>query len=603
MTAPAIKPAAIKGRWDDFKQFKKAWPFIRSERWLIAAAAAMIPAISLIGMSIPLILKRTIDEGITPHNVQLLAWGAGIYLALVIADYVVRATQTMTSAIAVHRMIRGMRYYLMNHVLSLSARYHDRNMSGALVTRATGDFDNLSESLNMGVLTAIVDIFVLLGAVVGIVLLDWRLALVSLVILPIVWWVVARFSIALKKAMIKSRAAAADLNAYNQECLYNVPTIKVLTAEGAASRHFQKLTIQFRDAQMDSVVLDALMFSVLDGIASITIGVVLWFAVTHIGQNSTLTAGLMVAFVAYLQNLFEPLKNLGNKMAMLQGAFASFSRIFDVIDTKEFVEGHEKISQVAGHIEFRNVSFRYSSNPQDSLILRHINFDLPAGQSMALVGATGSGKSTLVKLICKLYDNYQGSILFDGKELSHVDGPSLRAHMAIVPQDIVLFEGSVRFNISLGMDMVSDQDVEDAARAVGAEEFIRQLPGGYDFIIKEQGANLSHGQCQLIAFARALARKPRLLVLDEATSSIDPSSEAIIQKAIASMLKGRTVIVIAHRLSTVQQCDQILVIKNGEIAESGNHQSLLARKGDYFHLARALVHQEQKAAAMAADPL
>jgi ABC-type multidrug transport system fused ATPase/permease subunit len=493
-------------------------------------------------------------------------------------------------------MTLRLRSKLLSHVLDLAPSFHDKSMSGALVTRATGDFDNLSESLNMGVLTSIVDIAVLLGCVVGMFILDWRLAMIALVILPLVFAIVQWFSREMKRAMVKARVKIAALNAYTQECFYGHTAIKTLTGEHHAARKYQKLNEEYRDAQMSSVILDAVMFAVLDGGASITLGIALWLIISsHSGSiddgsllRMGLSAGVIVAFVQYIQQLFEPLKQLGNKIAMLQGAFSSIDRIFGVLAFSDVIAPGEKVDHLNGQVAFEDVSFSYSQG--SGTILSHVSFEVPAGSSLALVGATGSGKSTVIKLLTKLYEGYSGSITIDGKNLRTIDGPSLREQMAIVPQDIVLFDGSVSFNISLDRPGVTQAMVEAASRLVGADRFIDHLPKAYDTEIKEQGKNLSHGQRQLIAFARALVTNPKVVILDEATSSIDPDSERAIQDATTAILHDRTVIVIAHRLSTIEQCDQILVIDQGKILEKGTHRDLLSQEGAYARLSRALTN-------------
>lgn len=579
----------VRKAFHDLSGLKRLWPYLRVEKGSVYVAAVLIPIISLVSMSMPIVLKKTIDSGISAQNLQFLAWGSAAYLLLVILEYLTRAAQTLVTARAVHRMIRSMRTYLMRHILGLSARYHDKNMSGALVTRATSDFDDLSESLNQGVLTSIVDLFVLAGALVGIFILDWRLALVTFAMLPVVTIIVIQFSRALKRAMMKARVKIASLNAFSQECIYGQSTVKALSAEDEANTRYGKLAGEFRDAQMQSVFLDSAMFAVLDGIASISIGIVLYYATRLAAGEEVFSPGLLVAFVAYLTNLFEPIKQLGNKMAMLQGAFTAIDRVFGVLDVKDFIEGDTAVAQLDGELKFDHVSFKYNRDPQAPFILKDISFHLPAGHSVAFVGPTGSGKSTIVKLVTKLYDGYTGSIFLDNQDTRLLDGTTLRRHIAIVPQDIVLFTGTIAFNISLAMPGITPEDIVDAAKTVGAHSFIESLPGGYDFVVAEQGKNLSYGQSQLLAFARALARKPTMIVLDEATSSVDPQAEAMIQDGIRRLLKGRSVIVIAHRLSTIKQCDEILLLRHGEVVERGRHEDLMAQKGAYYRLSEAMV--------------
>ncbi|MFW7377638.1 MAG: ABC transporter ATP-binding protein [Oligoflexus sp.] len=573
----------------DVKSLSKLWPYLRENKGLIYASMALIPVISLLQMSLPLIVRRTIDQGISQGIAQEIYFGVGVGVFIVVSEYLSRAGQTMMTALAVHRMIRVMRESLIRHVLRLSPRFHDRSLSGALVTRATSDFDNLSESLNQGVLTSVVDIAVLLGAVVGLFILNWQLALTTLIILPLVTFIVVSFSKYLKRAMLAARVKIASLNAFTQECLYGVNTVKTLTAQNDAQKKLDTLAVEYRKTQMKSVILDAMLFAILDGISSITIGIIFWIAVSHLTDgNTALTAGIMIAFVQYIQNLFDPLKQLGNKIAMLQGAFTSLERIFGILQRKEFIHGDEIPHISAGKVQFEHVNFQYDPDSKKT-VLTDVSFTLPAGQSLALVGATGSGKSTIIKLLTKLYDQYQGKITIDDQDLALLNPELLRKQIALVPQDIILFEGSILFNLTLGHSEIREEDAIAAAGIVGADSFIESLPGKYQFEIREGGQNLSQGQRQLLAFARALARQPKVIVLDEATSSVDPQSEFLIQHAIDRMLKGRTVIVIAHRLSTVRRCDHIIVLKKGRVIEQGNHESLLANQHHYYRLHQSLI--------------
>jgi len=572
----------------DIADLRLLWPYLRADKRLMIIAGILIPMISGLETVLPLVLKQTIDHGILGKDTHALLLYAALYLGIILAAYAARSLQAVVSSLAVLRMIKTLREKLFLHVMGLKAAFHDHSMSGALVTRATSDFDNLSESLNMGVLTSVVDVAVLVGCIAGMFTLNWRLALCALVILPVVGGVVQWFSKGLKAAMLLARIKIAALNAFTQECLYGHTTIKLLTAEVSAEGKYDVLNTQYRDAQMGSVVLDATMFAVLDGIASITLGLVLWVVVAGVTKQSliqpswgdALSAGVIVAFVAYIQQLFEPLKQLGNKMAMLQGAFTSIDRIFGVLAKGDKVAGELKLPALRGDLVFERVSFAYG----EGLVLDDISFALKSGESLALVGATGSGKSTIVKLLAKLYDGYLGKIILDGHDLSLLEPHELRQLLAIVPQDIVLFDGTIAFNIGLGLPGITRERIAEAARQASADGFISRLPLGLDEVIKEQGSNLSHGQRQLLAFARALVKAPNLVILDEATSSIDRESEGIIQRATQNLLKGRTVIVIAHRLSTIRQCDNILVIDKGRIVESGSHTQLLAKRGAYFAL-------------------
>jgi ATP-binding cassette subfamily B protein len=334
---------------------------------------------------------------------------------------------------------------------------------------------------------------------------------------------------------------------------------------------------------MDSVFYDAFMFATLDGIASITLGIVLFSVIKTHDVAQGLTAGILVGFVQYVQQIFEPLKQLGTKMAMLQGAFTSIERVFGILDRDDHIPGTQEVSlSTAPGVEFSHVSFDYSKD--SGVILQDVSFKIPGGTSLAIVGATGSGKSTIIKLLTKMYSGYRGNILLGETNLETLAPEALRRQIAIVPQDIVLFEGSIAFNIGLGAADASMDKIKMAAKIAGAEDFILGLDGGYDALVREGGSNLSHGQGQLLVFARALVRSPSVIILDEATSSSDPKSETLIQQSLDRILVGRTVIVIAHRLNTIERCKNVLVMKQGKVVEFGTREELLTRKGEFYKL-------------------
>lgn len=579
--------------FQDFKELRKLWPDLKQHRKLLGFAVALIPLVSLLQMASPLILKETIDRGMMGTEKDFLYEGALYFLIAVLLEYGCRAGQSLSTATAVHRMIFTLRRRLINHVMTLPAPFHDRMMSGALVTRATSDFDNLSEALNQGVLTSVVDCAVLLGCLIGMFTLNWQLALMAMLILPVIAFMVGWFSSALKRSMLSARRKLAEMNAFAQECLYGNTTIKLLTAEAAAGSRYHTMNVAYRNAQMESVILDAVMFAVLEGIASITIGLLLWWALAP--HKDALSAGLVVAFVQYVQQLFEPLKQLGSKMAMLQGAFTSIDRIFGIMDIQESIAGTETLARGQPLIRMEHVSFAYKTAAPKKVpaggvptaerkTLRDVSLQIPAGESLALVGATGGGKSTVIKLLTKLYDGYEGNIFFGDQELRMIDPAEIRRRIAIVPQDVALFAGTLAFNVGMDRGKITRDDIEWAVQLVGADRFIAKLPGGLDFIVEEQGANLSQGEKQLISFARALASRPKIVVMDEATSSVDHECETAIQQAIEKILQGHTFIVIAHRLSTIKRCQQILVVDKGEIIERGTHQSLVQANGSYARL-------------------
>lgn len=567
----------------NFRALVKLWPWLKTSKTYLILAMIMIPASATIESLTPIVVQKTIDLGILKRDQAVIYHWAGIFLVLVFFSYIFRALQAITTATAVHRMILDMRGSLVRHVLRLPSSFHDKQLSGALATRATGDFDNLSESLNQGVLSSLIDVVALVGCIVGMFVLSVKLAFITLILLPLVTWIVVWFSRKLNNAMMSARKKISALNGYTQEAFSAMTAVKLLNATRHVSKRYANLNGDYRDAQMESVFYDAFMFATLDGIASITLGIVLFTVIRTAGIGSDLTAGVIVGFVQYVQLIFEPLKQLGTKMAMLQGAFTSVERIFGLLDRTDHIPGNEHAAWPhAPDVAFKHVYFSYGAESGE--VLKDVSFDLPGGSSLAIVGATGSGKSTIVKLICKMYAGHSGTITLNGQDINRFDAMDLRRHMAIVPQDIVLFEASVAFNISLGSPDINAADIKAAAAITGADRFINGLPGQFDYLIREGGGNLSHGQRQLIAFTRALVRQPRILVLDEATSSIDPQSEALIQESISRILKGRTVIIIAHRLNTIKHCDHVLVIEHGKVQENGTIPDLIAKKGRFFEL-------------------
>jgi len=564
-----------------FAALIKLWPWLKPHKTAILIGSVMIPVVALISMIQPLIIKRAIDDGITKGDMERTLYWASIGLGMSFLTYLFSGIQAIATSSAVHKMIRDLRSALMTHVLNLSPSWHDGQISGALATRATSDFDTLSESLNQGVLSSVIDLLVLAGCIAGMFILSAKLALTAIIILPIMTWLVIWFSRKLNSAMLASRKSLAALNGFTQEALTSLSAVKLLNAEPGVSQRYGRLNREYRDAQLENVFYDALMFATIDGISSITLGIALFLTIRWSGYSEQVTAGLMVAFVQYVGQIFEPLKQLGTKMAMLQGAFTSMDRIFGLLDSNDTVGGNQSVTWTNKvDVEFKNVSYSYKKSSPN--VLSNINLKIPSGRSLAIIGRTGSGKSTIIRLLSKLYDGYEGEILVSGTSIKELKPTEVRAHMGIVPQDIVMFEGSIAFNIALGHQSASREDVQRAAEIVGADSFIAKLPGRYDFTVKENGANLSHGQRQLIVFARALVGNPSLLILDEATSSIDPQSESLIQKATAKLLTGRTVIVIAHRLETIKRCDSVMVVENGKVVEMGSPIEL-NKSGTRYH--------------------
>ena len=578
-----------RSQWEEIKNLRRLWPFLKEQPLAFTLTVSLIPLISLLQLAQPILLKHAIDQGIMGQDPQSLALYAGIFLFLVVCEYLSRSGQSIASAITVERMIRTMRVKLAAHLLSMPLSFHHKHLSGVLVTRSTSEFDNLSESLNEGMLQSVIGIVSILGCVVGMISLHPVLGILSTLILPLVIYAVGWFSQKIKNSLLQARRYLAQLNGFTQECLQGMPTIKVLVAEKEVSQKFRILNENFRKSQMDSVTFDSILFSFLDGVSSVTIGIMLWVILVRLGYDQRLSAGTIVAFVRYLQQIFDPLKQLGQTVAFLQGVFTSTERIFGLFDHKERIAGTQVLPKIEGRVHFQNLSFSYHNGEGTALALKNINLNVIPGQSVALVGPTGGGKSTMIKLLTKQYEGFSGTLTIDGHDIRNLEPFSLRHRIAVVPQDLVLFSGSLAFNIGLGNRDISQASIEHAAKLVGLDRIVKTLPGQYEFKIDEEGSNLSLGQRQLIVFARALARDPHLVILDEASSSLDPVSESMVQGAVSNIFKKKTVIVIAHRLSTIRNCDKIVVVQNGSIVEEGRHEDLLAKQGLYHKLSLSLV--------------
>jgi ATP-binding cassette subfamily B protein len=569
----------------------RLWPsFEGTQRWVLLSMA-LVPVIALLAAAPAILLKYLVDDGMLAKNLDALWQGSLIFLGVVVLSYFSQVVQSFAAGYAVQKMAARLRTTLVAHVLRLPARFHDRNLSGALVTRATGDFENLSQSLNQGILTSVADLARLAGIIGGMFYLGWEFGLFALVVIALGSKVMGYFSAKLRNAMLLSRRDGAAMNAFAQELLSNQTTVKLISAEHAASKKFDELNERNRQSLMLEVRHDANLYSFLDGISAVCIGAALYWVLEHHASSDRYTAGTLVAFVQYMFQVFEPLKMLGNKIAMLQGVFTANERIFGLLDVNERIEGTDQAGVFVGAIEAKDLGFTYGTTGGEDPVLQGVSFAVNPGDSLAVVGRTGSGKSTLVRLLCKIYDGYTGSFCIDGHEIRTLAGAGVQGQMAVVSQDVTLFHESILFNVTLGRPGIGVDDVREACALSGADRFIDQLPGGYEFEVSEKGENLSHGQRQLICLARALVHRPRILVLDEATSSVDPESEAIFQSAIERILGRCTVIVIAHRLETIARCSQVIVLDKGRVIEQGSPSELMARDGAFRLLRSALAEQ------------
>jgi ATP-binding cassette subfamily B protein len=487
------------------------------------------------------------------------------------------------------RTIFDLRMEVYRHLQGLGLRFFDRNPIGRLITRVTNDVEVLNEMFSSGVVMVFSDVFTIIGILYFMFSMNWQLALISLSVLPLLWYGTFLFRKKAREAYREVRVQIARINAFMQEHITGMMVDQVFNREGRSYERFSGINAQHRDANIKSVFYYALFYPGVDLIGAIAVGLIIWYAGLE-SLGGSITIGTVMAFLQFNEMFWRPIRDLSEKYNIMQTAMASSERVFKLLDDRLIVAEPEDpltLPQVRGAIEFRNVWFRYNSSAQegkDEWVLRDVSFRIGEGETVAIVGHTGAGKTTLINLLMRFYDVERGEILLDGVNIARLRAGDVRRHMALVLQDVFLFSGDIRSNIGLGDESIPEDRLRAAARVVGAHRFIEQLPGTYGAEVKERGATLSVGQKQLISFARALAYHPRILILDEATSSVDTETELLIQGAIRKLLHGRTSIVIAHRLSTIQSANAIIVMHKGEVREMGTHQELLARGGLYYRL-------------------
>ncbi len=512
-------------------------------------------------------------------GIATLTWLLG---GLILISLVCGYGHVMTLVIAGQRAMYDLRSKLFRHIQALSLDFFTGNPTGRLVTRVSNDIEALNEMFSSVLVNFFKDVLLLFGTAVILFFMNWKLALLSLVVMPLFSVVSIFFRRMTRKAYRDVRKYLASLNSHLAEDLSGVKVVQVFRQEKARRELFLETNDKYFQANMKQLVVFGVFRPMIEVIAQIGTTIVLVYGGLNVMQN-VLTLGALVAFLSYVRQMFRPLQDMSEKYNIMQSAMAASERVFGILDTVPAIvdtPGAEPPRALSGLVEFRDVTFGY--NPEQK-VLREVSFSVEPGESVAVVGPTGAGKTSVISLLTRFWDVDQGSILLDGVEIKRHSIETLRRNIAIVLQDAFIFSRSIADNIRLGSDIGMDR-IREAAEMVQASDFIEKLPDGYDTIMAERGATLSTGQKQLICFARALAHDPRILVLDEATSNVDPTTEKLIQRAIEVLMKGRTSLIVAHRLSTVQQCGTILVLDNGRILERGTHQELLSRRGIYYNL-------------------
>jgi ATP-binding cassette subfamily B protein len=546
-----------------------------------------------------LITRHAIDVAIPQRDTTLLIQLGAAYLAAMILGYLLESNQIVLTRKLGQGVMFDLRRELFQHLQKLGLRFYDKNPVGRLITRVTNDVEVLNELFSSGLITVFGDVFTLLVIATVMLIVDWRLALVTFAVMPFVFMAAGMFRSRIRDAYRDIRTRLARINAYLQERISGVSIVQLFGRERDTQTRFREITADYLQAHLRSVTYYALFFPVIEILTSISVATAILYGGNRVLSEAT-TLGTLTAFLLWARRFFQPIQDLSEKYNMLQDAMASSERIFGLLDEPAPQNtGSHQFATAEGRVEFRDVWFAYQERSEGAWdwVLRNVSFKADPGERVAIVGHTGAGKTTIIGLLMRFYEPQRGQILFDGVDIREIEVHELRSRIALVLQDVFIFSESVEFNIRLGRSDISHERVRQAAARVGAERFIQRLPDQYGAALGERGLTLSVGERQLLSFARALAYDPLVLVLDEATSSVDSALEEQIEHAVETLMQGRTSIVIAHRLSTIQNATRILVLHHGEVVELGTHSELLELGGLYSRL-----HELQFATGGSADP-
>ncbi|HKB12262.1 MAG TPA: ABC transporter ATP-binding protein [Vicinamibacterales bacterium] len=581
----------ILGKAYDARLMRRLLEYLRPYWRSVVAALVAIVVGGSAALVQPYLIKVAIDRYIATNRLDGLNRLGAVYFAVLVIAFAAEYAQTWTMQLTGQRIMFDLRMAIYRHLQRLDLRYYDRNPVGRLMTRVTSDVDVINDLFTSGVVTVFGDVFTLVGIMAVMLWMNWRLALVAFAVLPLIVFIAQWFRRNVRDSYRVVRGWIARINAFLQENITGMSTVQLFRREALNFSRFDDIDRKHRDANIDSIFYYAVFYPAVEAVSSLAAALIIWYGGASVLRN-TLTLGALVAFIQYSQRFFRPISDMSEKFNVLQSAMASSERIFKLLDEPVAIESPAQPTRfpaaaarsagaARGHIRFEDVWFAYNA---EDWVLKGVSFEVEPGQRVGIVGATGSGKTTLINLLLRFYDVQRGRITIDGVDIREWELGELRGLFSLVLQDVHLFTGTVADNIRLGNAAIGDEQVRRAAQAVHAETFVNRLPGGYSSAVAERGATLSVGQKQLLSFARALAFDPRVLILDEATSSVDTETELLIRDALHVLMAGRTTIAIAHRLSTIQDMDKILVLHKGQLRESGTHQELLARRGIYFRL-------------------
>lgn len=587
----------ILGRAYNARLMRRVWSFTRPHARLVLVTCALFPAVALLELAQPYLVKIAIDEHILRRDWPGLGRVALLFLLLLVGLYVLRATQAYLTQLTGQRVIHDLRAALFAHLQRQDARFYDRSPVGRLMTRLLNDGEAIQELFTSGLVSLLGDVVTLTGVVAIMLGMNWKLALVTFALVPLLVLAAGYFRLRARDSYRVVRTRLARMNAFLQESLQGMSVTQLFAREARERQMFGELSGALRRGQFRSTFYDASLYATVEALGAAAVALLLWYGGGQV-VTGALTFGGLVAFLEYTGRFFLPIRDLGAKYTVMQAAMVSAERVFGLLDTQPTITsppggGPESRTGITGRagvpegsappaVEFRNVWFAYEG---EQWVLRDCSFHLAPGEQVALVGPTGEGKTTIARLMTRAYDVTRGQVLVDGVDVREWDLRTLRRHVGLIPQEVFLFSGTVEDNLRLAGDGAVDRaTVERALAAASADRFVATLPRGLGEELRERGVNLSQGQRQLLAIARAIIYNPRVLALDEATSSIDPESEALVRVGIARLVEGRTSLVIAHRLSTIQRADRILVLHRGQIREAGRHAELLALGGLYSRL-------------------
>lgn len=577
-----MKQEQIAGKAYDSKLLRRLAKYIRPYKGVFWISVVLTILLAAVAPALPMLVEHTVDNYILSGRTGGLNTMLILMIGLVVLQTVIRYFHTLMTNTLGQSVIRDIRIEVFNHITHLRLKYFDNTPVGRLITRTISDLETIANIFSEGLIQIIGDLLQLFVILLVMFYTDWRLTLVVLIPMPLMVAATYIFKEAMKSAFQSVRQWVSNLNTFLQEHISGMAVIQYFAREDQESRKFKEINAEHRNAHIRANWYFSIFFPVLEIIIALAIGLLVWYGSKQILAD-VISPGVVVAFIMYINMIFRPIRELIDKFNTLQMGMVSAERIFDVLDTAEFTpnSGLLKTEAVRGEIEFDGVWFGYN---EEKYVLKDISFKVKPGETLALVGATGAGKSSTINILSRFYEIQKGRILLDGVDAREYELHELRRAIATVLQDVFLFSDSVMHNINLYDTSISEASIIDAAKKIGAYDFIMRLPGGFDYQVQERGATLSAGQGQLISFIRALVHDPKILVLDEATSSVDTETEQLIQSAIESLMEGRTAIVIAHRLSTIQKADKIIVLDKGEIVEMGSHQELLAINGAYKKL-------------------